>query len=275
MKPLKTAVCAIALMLGCLPLAACSGRSDDTANKESFEQTEEIGEVITLPEQIEIPEEIEIPQPLKEDYVIVRTNGLNVRTGAGASYTSLGTVESGVMLQYAGQTDGWYETRYKGRKAYVSADARYTSLTSMEAGGEKVESVIKEGLKVLGVPYVYGAVRLHDGKGNLLKNFTDTAFDCSSLMQYMFYHGAHTLLNMTTRTQVSQGQEIAEKDIQRGDLLFFTNASRKNNTGIERVGHVALYLGDNYILHTASDYAKIEQISSLRWSYFITARRIL
>ena len=57
--------------------------------------------------------------------------------------------------------------------------------------------------------------------------------------------------------------------------MFFTNASRKNNTGVERIGHVAMYLGDNYILHTASDYAKIEKISSARWGYYIQSQRML
>ena len=93
-------------------------------------------------------------------------------------------------------------------------------------------------------------------------------------MQFMFYKGANVLLNMNTRTQVSQGKAVTD-ELKRGDLMFFTNASRKNNTGLERVGHVALYLGDNYILHTASDYAKIEQISSTRWSYYICARRMV
>ncbi|MDE7306575.1 MAG: C40 family peptidase, partial [Clostridia bacterium] len=127
----------------------------------------------------------------------------------------------------------------------------------------------------LGTPYVYGAVRLHDGKGNMLKGFTKNAFDCSSLMQYMFYEGAGKLLNVTTRTQVSQGKTVSKSQLKRGDLMFFTNASRKNNTGVERIGHVAIYLGDNYILHTASDYAKIEQISATRWGYFIQAQRML
>ena len=57
--------------------------------------------------------------------------------------------------------------------------------------------------------------------------------------------------------------------------MFFTNATRKNYTGVERIGHVALYLGNNYILHTASDYAKIEQISPTRWSYYIQTQRII
>ena len=94
-------------------------------------------------------------------------------------------------------------------------------------------------------------------------------------MQYIFYKGADKLLQVNTRTQIYQGKTVSKANLKRGDLMFFTNASRKNNTGIERVGHVALYLGDNYILHTASDYAKIEQISSTRWGYYIQSQRII
>ena len=79
---------------------------------------------------------------------------------------------------------------------------------------------------------------------------------------------------MNTRTQVVQGKTVKKSELKRGDLMFFTNEARKDKTGIERVGHVALYLGDNWILHTASDYAKIEQISAKRWSYFIQGQRM-
>ena len=90
----------------------------------------------------------------------------------------------------------------------------------------------------------------------------------------MFYMGANTLLQVNTRTQVYQGNTVNKSGLKRGDLMFFTNAQRYNKTGVERIGHVAMYLGGNYILHTASDYAKIEQISSTRWSYFIQGQRI-
>ena len=138
-----------------------------------------------------------------------------------------------------------------------------------------MEKVIGEGYKLLGVPYVYGAVRLHNGKGKMLAEFSVQKFDCSSLMQYIFYKGAGVLLDVTTRTQVKQGEYVNPNDLQRGDCIFFTNEERQYNTGIERVGHVALYLGNNYILHTASDYARIEQISNKRWSYYIEARRFV
>ena len=57
--------------------------------------------------------------------------------------------------------------------------------------------------------------------------------------------------------------------------MFFTNASRYNKTGNERIGHVGIYFGNNYILHTASDHAVIEPISAQRWNYTITARRVV
>jgi peptidoglycan endopeptidase LytE len=148
-------------------------------------------------------------------------------------------------------------------------------LTLEKSENDKVEKVISEGYKLLGTPYVYGAVRIHDGKGKLLAGFSVQKFDCSSLVQYIFYKGANKLLDVTTRTQIRQGKYVKASDLQRGDCIFFTNAERQYNTGIERVGHVALYLGNNYILHTASDYACIEQISAKRWSYYIEARRFL
>ena len=70
-------------------------------------------------------------------------------------------------------------------------------------------------------------------------------------------------------------KEVKRSELKRGDLMFFTNASRKDKTGMERIGHVGIYFGNNYILHTASDHAVIEPISSVRWSYYVTARRVI
>ena len=292
MKRIKLATCLSVLLLSAAPMIACGSENGYAPQTPPVSEvtpqvppvTEpEVNEPVVIPqitpETEEKPNEPPVsavtPQERKISYLRVKTNGLNIRTGAGTSYSSLGTIESGTLLPLIGQSGGWYETTYKNRTAFVSADGRYTEPVQLSAGDEKTEAVIAEGAKLLGTPYVYGAVRYHDGKGNKLKNFTVNEFDCSSLMQYIFSRGAGVSLNMTTRTQISQGTAVSKSELKRGDLMFFTNASRKNNTGVERVGHVALYLGDNYILHTASDYAKIEQISSLRWSCFISARRVL
>lgn len=263
--------CALALTFCALPAAACA-KTDDTAAEDQTQSRPLIPLVPALPQPPEQTPE-QPPEPVAT-YVRVKTDGLNVRTGAGTQFSSLGRVERGVLLACEQQDEGWYRTQYRGRTAYVSADEQYTEPFTMSMGDERTERIVAEGLRLLGTAYVYGAVRYHNGKGKLLSGFRESAFDCSSLMQYIFYRGADILLEVNTRTQIYHGTPVAKADIRRGDLLFFTNAARKDKEGVERVGHVALYLGDNYILHTASDYAKIEQMSKTRHEYYLTARRM-
>ena len=215
-------------------------------------------------------------QEAKAIYIRAKTNSLNLRRGPGTNYSSVGHLNKNDMVLFLAKEGNWYKTLYKNEIAYISAGNSYTELFEMNAhSDDSVEKVIDEGLRLLGFPYVYGATRLHDGAGNKIRGFDDTKYDCSSLMQYMFYYGAGINLNMTTRTQVKQGRHVPKADLTRGDLIFFTNAQRYNKTGTERIGHVALYLGENYILHTASDYAVIEPISTQRWNYYIETRRFI
>ena len=216
----------------------------------------------------------ETPAPKKAQYIRITGDSVNVRSGAGTGYKVLTSSKEGTMYALIEKTGSWYKTYYRNQVAYINTS--YAAILNLEKSDtDKVENVISEGYKLLGTPYVYGAIRLHDGKGNMLSNFTVHKFDCSSLKQYIFYQGAGKILDVTTRTQVKQGKYVKKSELQRGDCIFFTNEDRQYKTGIERVGHVALYLGDNYILHTASDYACIEKISAKRWSFYIEARRFL
>lgn len=284
MKKLKNAMATLLALAFLSPTATLFACEKDTTYSQPITDSE--AETSTLPEDTaeeEPPTETEKPQtPIlpeapviqKAEYIRCTGNGVNIRAGAGTGYSVLGSAESNTMYAVIGKTGNWYKTYYRNQTAYIYAE--YASIFSLEkSDGEKIENVISEGYKLLGVPYVYGAVRLHDGKGKLLKGFSVQKFDCSSLIQYIFYKGANTLLQVNTRTQIKQGSYVHPNDLQRGDCIFFTNEERQYNTGIERVGHVALYLGNNYILHTASDYARIEKISAKRWSFYIEARRFL
>ena len=260
----------VSLMLGGCAVADGAGSGDNDNSVGGLPPA------VESPPSQDIPDvpSVEIPEKQKVPYISVERDGVNIRSGAGTDYKVLGAAEQATLYAYLGEQGDWYETRYKNGTAYISK--KFCVLVDMEANEEaRVEAVIAEGTKHLGTKYVYGAVRYHDGRGNKLKNFTTSAFDCSSLMQYMFYMGADKLLDVTTRTQVVQGSTVKKSQLRRGDLMFFTNESRRDKTGVGRIGHVAMYLGDNLILHTASDYAKIEQISSVRWSYFIQAQRMI
>ncbi|MDE5943883.1 MAG: C40 family peptidase [Clostridia bacterium] len=274
-------------------LAGCANKNNEP-DKEEVEITQPEQPMPEQPEQPEIPEvvppiqpeqpEPEIPvEPEPEEpiptvntasYIMLTADSVNIRSGAGTGYAVKGAAEKSTMYALGGTSGSWYQTSYKNATAYLST--KYCEVVEMEASeNELIEAVIAEGTKLLGTPYVYGAARYHNGNGALASNFSINAFDCSSLMQYIFYKGAGVNLQVTSRTQSLQGETVSKANLQRGDLMFFTNASRYNYSGIERIGHVALYLGDNWILHTASDYAKIEQISSTRWSYFIKAQRMI
>ena len=257
-------------------LPAEEPEQEEQTPQTSVPEVSEIPEIpeVTFPEPEPQPEEEQPPKVQTVRYIKVTAENVNIRSGAGTDYAVLGTAEKSTLYALSGEENGFYKTGYKNKTAYISK--KYCETVKMEASeNETVEKVISEGAVLLGTAYVYGATRLHDGKGNMLKGFTVSAFDCSSLMQYIFYKGADKLLEVNTRTQIYQGTTVKKAQLKRGDLIFFTNAERKNKTGIERVGHVGLYLGDNYILHTASDYAKIEQMSSLRWSYYIQAQRMI
>lgn len=249
-------------------LPACATKKSEKLSHET-----EVVEV-EAPEENNVTTLVTPPKAETADYIRITSPGVNIRAGAGTGYSSLGSAEKDTLYTLCGKSGTWYKTYYKNQTAFISE--KYCTVVHMDKSADaQIEKVIEEGYKCLGVKYVYGATRYHDGKGNRLSGFTTSAFDCSSLMQYMFKLGAGVNLQMNTRTQIYQGTTVKKSALKRGDLMFFTNASRKNNTGVERVGHVAMYLGDNYILHTASDYAKIEQISSTRWGYYIQSQRML
>ncbi|WP_096439996.1 C40 family peptidase [Alteribacter populi] len=125
-------------------------------------------------------------------------------------------------------------------------------------------NIISTGLHHLGVPYLYNA-----------PPFQTNTFDCSSFIQYIFHKNGITLPR-NSRQQFQIGSEISLKKIERGDLLFFTTSKRRKRAGIEKIGHVALYLGNGKILHTfrQGKKVKITKLKSHWKKGLIGARRI-
>ena len=284
----KPMICLLAAFLLLTPLMACSQGSQSSqapepqppsaqapiAPQEPTPTPQEPTPTPT-PEQPSLPEEQ--PEEEKEEtalYIRLTGDSVNIRSGSNTQSTALGQGEKGSMYAVKSYSGGWYAVSYKQKTAYVY-DGYAKQFTLKKSDDERVEKTLEKGYFTLGTPYVYGAVRLHDGNGNLLKGFSSQKFDCSSLVQYAFYYGAGKNLGTTTRSQVKQGKYVKKSELQRGDCMFFTNADRYYNTGIERVGHVAIYLGDDYILHTSSDYARIEKMTKTRWNYYIESRRFI
>ena len=209
----------------------------------------------------------------KKLYAISTVNSLRLRSKASTSSSTVGYLDKDDAVPIIAKQGNFIKTVYKNKYAYVHSS--YCTVMKIDYTGDEIEDAISLGCELLGFPYVWGSQRYHWGNGKLNSNFVFGEFDCSAFVQYVYYISNNVILDVTSRTQAYNGTKIDKTQLKRGDLMFFTNESRQNKVGNERIGHVGIYFGNNYILHTASDYAVLEPISKTRWSFFVTARRVL
>lgn len=89
----------------------------------------------------------------------------------------------------------------------------------------------------------------------VIEGTTPAGFDCSGLVSYV-YKAFGIDLPHGVRYLYQEGQEIARDEIRPGDLLFFGS-----------LAHVAIYLGDNLIVHASTPESGIK-VSSLSESFY-------
>ncbi|MFF2755536.1 C40 family peptidase [Psychrobacillus sp. NPDC058041] len=99
-------------------------------------------------------------------------------------------------------------------------------------------------------------------------------FSCASFMMYIFEKNGVDLGTHNEDYMVQQGSYVPRDQLQKGDLLFF-----KNKTTGTDPDHVAMYIGDNKVIHMADSKQNIV-ISDLNskpyyTDKYVTARRVL
>lgn len=130
----------------------------------------------------------------------------------------------------------------------------------------KSDKIILKSYQYFGTPYQYGA----------LSGQTQT-FDCSSFIQYI-YGTQGIQLPRTSRDQSLMGTYVSSSQLRKGDLVFFYTDDRANYSGTDRIGHVAMYIGNDRLLHaTVSNGVTITSFESNPYwkSHYVTSRRIL
>jgi cell wall-associated NlpC family hydrolase len=98
-----------------------------------------------------------------------------------------------------------------------------------------------------------------------------TGFDCSGFVTYvMKQHGVS--LPRTSSEMYGKGRAISVKELQPGDLVFYDT----NSNGRKDVSHVAIYVGSNTMIHSASKKVEYDSLSNSWWNKrFVGAKRIL
>lgn len=135
-----------------------------------------------------------------------------------------------------------------------------TAVNEEQSNGSLADKIIQTGEKFLGTPYQYGAA-----------SGQTRTFDCSSFTQYVYkQHGIS--LPRSSRQQAQVGTTIPRSQIKKGDLLFFKTSSSNG-----KIGHVAIYAGNNRILHTWGPGGVRYDSLSTKWldQGYITAKRVI
>lgn len=185
------------------------------------------------------------PEPAEPAYVVSPASGtyyasttMNVRSGPGTSYGTVGSLSRHQTVQVTGTANGWFQI----------GDGRWASGSYLKAGSPpaapppppppstpsapsgSLESAISYAMGQVGDRYVLGA------------NGPD-AWDCSSLTRGAFAQVGISLPR-TSSSQYSAGTLVPLSQARRGDLMFWSSNGRQSG-----IYHVAIYLGDGQKVH--------------------------
>lgn len=124
--------------------------------------------------------------------------------------------------------------------------------------GNKASELVIDAMGFLGVPYKRGG------------NSADTGFDCSGFVRAIYQQSIGLLLPRKAEQQAAATQQIEQKDLQPGDLVFF-------NTMRRAFSHVGIYVGDGKFIHSPKPggEVRLENMGMDYWSHrFDGARRV-
>jgi len=144
----------------------------------------------------------------------------------------------------------------------VLALMAFSCASKKKAASDPFDVVISTARSYTGTPYKYGGT-------------TRAGMDCSALVYHAYYSVGVTMPRVSA-DQSQVGKKINQRDLQRGDLLFFATGRRKN-----RVTHAGIVTevskNDVRFIHSSTSLGVSEDYLSNRyWSkVFLFARRVM
>ena len=216
-------------------------------------------------------------------YGRVTGNKVNIRSGPGTNYKSLGSAAINDTAYIIGINNQWFKVIYGDVVGYIRSD--YLALTeipyenrdsnkaplffrggkstgvtpsayALNNGKPTASAIIATAKKYIGVPYVWGGS-------------TPSGFDCSGFVQYVF--NAHGIsLPRVSKQQYGVGTWVSKSNLKAGDLVFF-------DTEGNGVSHLGIYIGNNQFIHASTSKGVIiTSLSNTYWApRYYGAKRIL
>lgn len=119
-----------------------------------------------------------------------------------------------------------------------------------------LDTMLKAAMSRLGMPYVWGA----EGP---------TSFDCSGLVQWSFAR-AGIVMPRVAADQALTGPAVPVSQLKPGDLLFY----HTDPTAPSYISHVAIYLGDGWMIQAPEPGKNVEVVPADFGSEFAGAVRV-
>lgn len=228
-------------------------------------------------------------------YGQVNGSGVNLRSGPGTSYRSVGTASKGSKCYILGLNNGWYKVIYNSTICYIRSDfvdlteipyenkdssnspkfyrggkstgispsaaALNGSSSSSSETGSTVSvtgaQILAEAKKYLGTPYVFGGA-------------SPSGFDCSGFVYYVLKQLGFSPYR-TPASQYQQGTAISKENLKAGDIVFFAG------TYTSGISHVGIYAGNGQFIHSPNSRSTVSysDLTSGYWAnHYYGARRM-
>jgi cell wall-associated NlpC family hydrolase len=176
----------------------------------------------------------------------VTASSLSIRKKPSSSSKELGTYSKGTKITCYGRSGNWTKVKKNGTYAYVYT--KYLSKTK-SSSSSKGEKIVNYAVQFVGNPYKYGGTSLTNGA------------DCSGFTKSVYKKFGYSLPR-TSSEQRSAGTKVSWSEKKPGDLICY-------------YGHVAIYIGNNKVVHASSAKTGIKITSPANYRKVASVRRIV
>lgn len=180
----------------------------------------------------------------------VKAKQLVIRTGKGKNASWMATVKKGTKLTVLTTGSKWVKVIVNGQTGYTKGKK-----INLEDGGTaanpytKGEEVVNFALQFVGNPYRWGGTSLTNGA------------DCSGYIMSVYRHFGKSLPHSSSAMR-SCGTRVSSLSAAKpGDIICYN-------------GHVALYMGNNKIVHASNPKDGIKISNNAAYRSIVTIRRI-
>ena len=181
----------------------------------------------------------------------VTSSILNIRVTKSTKAKKITTLKKGARVTLLSNNSKWVAVKVKGRVGYTQG--QYIGVanggTASDTTVSKGESVVNYAKRFLGNPYRWGGTSLTRGA------------DCSGYVMSVYRHFGKSLPH-SSYAQRNVGRRVSSlSKAKPGDIICYS-------------GHVAIYMGNNRVIHASNPRDGIKITKGAAYRSIVTIRRI-